>query len=175
MSKLKIKTEKQLRARSIVLLKTTSKLGADIHAHLMDHVAFIRQTRNVTPLHDFIQSLAMLDGEGNSRSIVRASAVKTWAEAFAFYRTDKDGNPKLASKAMDALDDAAFGKHIAKAATNPWHKFSKDKAWKEFDLVAMIKSLVGRAEEKRLEKVPEGCKPHHIPEEALKALKAIIA
>lgn len=162
----------ELKARSIEINKSAKTLGKEVHTHLMHIAKHIAMSRDTTLATHFVTLLMNKDAEGESRSIVRADAVKNWLEAFAFcvWGKQKDGKEgfKLRSEALANIEDT----HFATAAANPWNEYTKAKPFAIFDLDKAIEALIKRAEEKQGEECPEG-KAHKIAAAKLEALKAL--
>lgn len=176
---------KILKDRSIELAKSVRSIGKEIHTHLCDimkHIASKEANGDVTPATHFL-NLLMDVKEGESRSVVRADAVKNWLEAYAFVTWGKDKSGKAAfklnRKALDSVvsDNDAFRTHCKEAASNPWNVFTKAKPFTFFDLEAAIASLIKRAED--APEIPADLqaagKAHKIPADKLAALKALAA
>lgn len=168
----------ELKNRSIEIAKSAKEIGKAIHLHNMAITRHIIATRDVTLATHFV-TLLMNNKDGESRSIVRADAVKNWFEAFGFctWAKTKDGKAgfKLAKTALDSLSDPDEMKaHIKLASANPWNVYTKAKPFQIFDLEAAIKSLVKRAEDKANETGPNG-EHHKVNTVVLESLKALAA
>lgn len=162
-----------LKNRSIEIAKSAKSLGVEIHKHNMSIARHIAETRDVTLASHFVK-LLMNSKDGESRSIVRADAVKNWFEAFGFctWGKTKDGKEgfKLHKTALDQIE----ADHFKVASANPWNVYTKAKPFQIFDLEAAIKSLVKRAADKINETGPNG-ETHKVNTATLEALKAIAA
>ena len=176
---------KSIKARSVELSNSVRSIGKEIHTHLCDIMKFIASPEangDVSTATHFL-TLLMNEKEGESRSIVRADAVKNWLEAYAFCKWGKDKSGKAAfklnRKALDSVisDKDALRVHFKEAAGNPWNVFTKAKPFTFFDLDAAIAALVKRAE--NAPDIPaelvEAGKSHKIPADKLAALKALAA
>lgn len=174
-----------IEARSVELSNSVKAIGVEIHNHLCDIMKDIAKNRNTGVAAHFLSLLVANDKEGNSRSVVRADAVKAWLEAFAFCRFgSKDGKltDKLNGAALESvLDVKAMADHVKTAKANPWNVFTKAKPFVNFDLLAIIKGAVDRADlrEKATKtgelKIPEGAKADNIPADVLAKLRELIA
>lgn len=167
----------EIKARSIEINKSVKAIGTDIHNHLLSIMKHIAEHRDTTLATHFLNLMVNNDKAGDSRSIVRADAVKNWFEAFAFvtWAKAKDGKAafKLNKTALDSLDTAeAMKEHVGMAKANPWNVYTKAKPLASFDLVAAIKAAVERAE--KAQKNPEDFKSVKIDADKLATLKSLI-
>ena len=169
---------------SVLIAKNVKAVGVEIHNHLVVIMTDIVKNRNTGNAAHFLTLLVANDKEGNSKSVVRADAVKNWLEAFAFVRFgNKDGKltDKLNGKALDSLvDPKEMAAHVRTAKSNPWYNYTTAKPVVPFDIIEAIKSAVKRAEDRETKVaageivLPAG-KVDNIPHDFLDALKALVA
>lgn len=176
-----------LEIRSVELSKNVKAIGVDIHNHLVSIMLDIIKNRNTGIAAHFLKLLMNADKEGNSKSVVRADAVKNWLEAFAFFKYPLDKKTgkradKLNKTALDSLlTPADIAAHIKTAKANPWYKYTSAKPFDAaLDIVAIIKGAVKRAEDRKVAalKGEVHLKPgavDNMPDEMIDALKALVA
>lgn len=141
-----------LKKRSAEIARTVKDIGVEIHKHLCSIMEHTIEHRDVSLFTHFVNLLEMKDGDGNSHSIIRVNAIKSWVAQFgpARYGRTKDGKPgfKLKADMLDAIleTDEKRKEHVRTARATPYNKFEPEKELPSFDFDRALKALVERAE-----------------------------
>ncbi len=167
---------------SIDIVKSINALGNTIQKHLIDLMKHVIKSGDVTPAYRFVTLLqGKLDEKGKSKSPVRPDAIKTWLRDFAFVSFGEHGaklNKAARKSACENIDTTR--EHVKLATANKWNVYTKaETKVSAFDLVALIKAAVKRAEDREIavqsgEIILPADKKDNIPHDMLDAIKLLL-